>query len=311
MPAWAWAGGTGISHPVCDHRRVSQSAPAILVRDLRKSYGDHEAVAGVDFEVATGEIFGLLGPNGAGKTTTVEILEGYRQRSDGIVSVLGFDPQQRPRALRERTGIVLQSCGMYRHIRVREAVEQWAGFYPHPRSVDEVLEITGLSDRPDEPARSLSGGQKRRLDLALALVGDPDLIFLDEPTTGFDPAARREAWATIRQLQELGKTVLLTTHDLDEAQALCDRVAIIKEGRILTEGPPATLSASAGRYRVAWRDEHGIAQEREEEDPTALLHQLTSAALARGSGIEEISVTRPTLEDVYLELTADEVDEVV
>ena len=290
---------------------MSQSAPAILVRDLRKSYGDHEAVAGVDFEVATGEIFGLLGPNGAGKTTTVESLEGYRQRSDGIVSVLGFDPQQRPRALRERTGIVLQSCGMYRHIRVREAVEQWAGFYPHPRDVDEVLEITGLSERPDEPARSLSGGQKRRLDLALALVGDPDLIFLDEPTTGFDPAARREAWATIRQLQELGKTVLLTTHYLDEAQALCDRVAIIKEGRILTEGPPATLSASAGRYRVAWRDENGAAQEREEEDPTALLHQLTSAALARGSGIEEISVTRPTLEDVYLELTADEVDEVV
>lgn len=290
---------------------MTSPAPAILVRDLRKRYGEHDAVAGIDFEVAAGEIFGLLGPNGAGKTTTVEILEGYRHRTGGIVSVLGFDPQQRPRALREKTGIVLQSCGLYRHIRVREAVQHWAGFYPHPRNVDEVLEITGLAERPDEPARRLSGGQRRRLDLALALVGDPDLIFLDEPTTGFDPAARREAWATIRQLQDLGKTVLLTTHYLDEAQALCDRVAIIKEGRILTEGPPGSLSASAGRYRVVWRDENGQMQEREEEDPTALLHQLTSAALARDSGIEEISVTRPSLEDVYLELTSDPVDEAV
>ena len=284
---------------------VSSSAPAILVRDLHKAYGDHLAVRGLDFEVEHGEVFGLLGPNGAGKTTTVEILEGYRSRPSGIVSVLGHDPEQRSRALRERVGIVLQSCGMYRHIRVREAVAHWAGFYPSPRDVDEVIAITGLRGKEDALARTLSGGQSRRLDLALALVGDPELVFLDEPTTGFDPAARRAAWETIRSLQDLGKTVLLTTHYLDEAQALCDRVAIVKDGRALAIGPPAALGAGASRYRVAWRDEHGELQERETGDPTALLHQLTSAALARGEGLRDLSVTRPTLEDVYLELTAD------
>ena len=284
---------------------VSSSAPAILVRDLHKAYGDHLAVRGLDFEVEHGEVFGLLGPNGAGKTTTVEILEGYRSRTSGIVSVLGHDPEQRSRALRERVGIVLQSCGMYRHIRVREAVTHWAGFYPSSRDVDEVIAITGLQGKEDALARTLSGGQSRRLDLALALVGDPELVFLDEPTTGFDPAARRAAWETIRSLQDLGKTVLLTTHYLDEAQALCDRVAIVKDGRALAIGPPAALGAGASRYRVAWREEHGELQERETADPTALLHQLTSAALARGEGLRDLSVTRPTLEDVYLELTAD------
>ncbi|WP_205699112.1 ABC transporter ATP-binding protein [Conexibacter sp. SYSU D00693] len=280
------------------------SVPAILVRDLRKAYGGVEAVRGLSFEVAHGEVFGLLGPNGAGKTTTVEVLEGHRERDSGIVSVFGLDPGRRPRALRERVGIVLQSCGMYRHITVREALTHWAGLYPRPRSVHEVLELAGLEEKADAKARELSGGQLRRLDFALALVGDPDLIFLDEPTTGFDPEARRAAWEVVRSLQELGKTVLLTTHYLDEAQALCDRVAIVKDGAILAEGPPAELGTGASRYTVCWRDEAGELQARETEDPTALLHQLTSAALARGVPLRDLSVTRPTLEDVYLELTA-------
>jgi ABC-2 type transport system ATP-binding protein len=286
---------------------VSSAAPAILVRDLHKRYGDHHAVRGLDFEVAPGEVFGLLGPNGAGKTTTVEILEGYRTRSSGIVSVLGHDPQQRSRELLERTGIVLQSTGMYRHIAVREAIAHWAHFYPRPRDVDEVIDLAGLREKADAYARTLSGGQLRRLDFALALVGDPELIFLDEPTTGFDPAARRAAWDVIRSLQDLGKTILLTTHYLDEAQALCDRVAIVKEGRFVAEGPPASLGAGSTRYRVTWRDHDGVMQTRETDDPTALLHQLTSAALARGDRLRDLSVMRPTLEDIYLELTAEAV----
>jgi ABC-2 type transport system ATP-binding protein len=285
---------------------MDTAAPAILVRDLHKSYGDVHAVAGIDFEVARGEVFGLLGPNGAGKTTTVEILEGYRLRTDGIVSVLGHDPGGRPRALRERVGIVLQSSGTYRHATSRELVTHWAGFYPAPRDVDEVIDLAGLRESEHVRVRKLSGGQARRLDFALALVGDPELIFLDEPTTGFDPAARRAAWETIRALADLGKTVLLTTHYLDEAQALCDRVAIIKGGRILAVGAPAELGVGASsRYRVTWRDESGELATRETDDPTALLHQLTSAALARGVGLEDLSVSRPSLEDVYLELTAE------
>jgi ABC-2 type transport system ATP-binding protein len=282
---------------------IVTDAPAILVRDLRKSYGAFEAVRGIDFEVATGEVFGLLGPNGAGKTTTVEILEGYRERTGGIVSVLGHDPGRRPRDLRMRAGIVLQSTGIYRHITVREAVAHWARLYPHPLDVDEVVALVGLSEKAGERTRRLSGGQLRRLDLALALIGDPELVFLDEPTTGFDPAARRTAWDTIRSLQEMGKTVLLTTHYLDEAQALCDRVAIVKDGRILAVGAPARLGAGSARARVAWTDEHGEPQVRDVEDPTPLLHQLTSAALARGESVRDLTVTRPTLEDVYLELT--------
>jgi ABC-2 type transport system ATP-binding protein len=199
---------------------------------------------------------------------------------------------------------------MYRHISPREALAHFRAFYPHPRDVDEVIEITGLGEKADARIRTLSGGQQRRLDLALALIGDPELIFLDEPTTGFDPAARRNAWTAIRSLQDLGKTVLLTTHYLDEAQALCDRVAIVKAGRIVAEGAPGELGAASARYRVAWRDEHGVLQEREVPDPTALLHQLTSAALARGAALEDLSVGRPTLEDVYLELTADPAEEV-
>jgi ABC-2 type transport system ATP-binding protein len=291
---------------------MDSAAPAILVRDLHKSYGAVEAVRGIDFEVARGEVFGLLGPNGAGKTTTVEVLEGYRDRTRGIVSVLGHDPATRPRALRERVGIVLQSSGTYRHVTVRELVTHWAGFYPHPRDVEEVIDLAGLRESEHVRARKLSGGQARRLDFALALVGDPELIFLDEPTTGFDPAARRAAWETIRALADLGKTVLLTTHYLDEAQALCDRVAIVKDGRILAVGAPAELGVGASsRYRVSWRSDDGEMETRETDDPTGLLHQLTSAALARGIGLADLSVSRPSLEDVYLELTAEAADEPV
>jgi ABC-2 type transport system ATP-binding protein len=279
---------------------------AISVRGLRKSYGDFAALRGIDFQVNCGEVFGLLGPNGAGKTTTVEILEGYRDRSDGEVTVLGLDPGERSRALRARVGIVLQTTGLYRHIKVREAVEHFAAMYPHPRSVAEVIALTGLGGKENALARTLSGGQLRRLDLALALVGDPELIFLDEPTTGFDPAARRNAWDAIRSLKALGKTVLLTTHYLDEAQALADRVAIIKDGRILAEGAPRELGSGAARYRVAYRNGDGATVERETDDPTTLLHELTGQALARGERLEGLSVARPTLEDVYLELTSED-----
>ena len=280
--------------------------PAIQVRALRKLYGEHEAVRGIDFTVHRGEVFGLLGPNGAGKTTTVEVLEGYRARTSGEVSVLGEDPALRSAALRARVGIVLQSSGMYRFLTVREALEHWAALYPRPRQVAEVIALAGLDGKADARVRTLSGGQARRLDLALALVGDPDLVFLDEPTTGFDPAARRAAWDTVRSLRDLGKTVLLTTHYLDEAQELADRVAIIKDGRILAIGRPAEIgTGDAARTRVAWRDEHGEHHVRELTDPTPLLHELTAAALARGDRVEELTVTRPSLEDVYLELTAD------
>jgi ABC-2 type transport system ATP-binding protein len=284
---------------------VSDTSPAIEVRDLRKRYGQFEALRGIDITVQRGEVFGLLGPNGAGKTTTVEILEGYRTRSDGAVSVLGHDPQTRSHALRQRVGIVLQSSGIYSHITPREALRHWASFYPKPRDVEEVLTLMGLQDKAEERTRKLSGGQLRRLDFALALVGDPELIFLDEPTTGFDPEARRAAWETVRSLRALGKTILLTTHYLDEAQALADRVAIVKDGRILAIGPPRELGTAAAHYRVTYRDGHGDLVELETEDPTRTLHELTSEALARGERLEELSVGRPTLEDVYLELTAD------
>jgi ABC-2 type transport system ATP-binding protein len=278
---------------------------AIEVEDLRKDYGPHQAVRGISFSVRRGEVFGLLGPNGAGKTTTVEILEGFRQRTQGRVAVLGMDPGPRPVALRERIGIVLQSSGLYRHLTVREAVSHWAGLYHAPRDVEETIALSGLGAAAEQRTRTLSGGQQRRLDLALALVGDPELVFLDEPTTGFDPAARRQAWETVQSLQELGKTVLLTTHYLDEAQALADRVAIIKDGAILAEGAPGELGSATRRYRVAWRSADGAAHEHETEDPTHLLHDLTSAALARGERLADLSVTQPSLEDVYLELTAD------
>jgi ABC-2 type transport system ATP-binding protein len=281
---------------------------AIDARALYKRYGEYEALRGVDIAVRRGEVFGLLGPNGAGKTTAVEILEGYRERSAGEVSVLGYDPARRAIQLRARIGIVLQAGGIYGQITPREALAHWAGLYPHPRDVEEVLDLAGLQAQADMRSRRLSGGQLRRLDFALALVGDPELIFLDEPTTGFDPEARRAAWETIRSLRDLGKTIVLTTHYLEEAQVLADRVAILKDGRILATGAPAELGAGSGtgstRYRVAYRAGRELV-ECETDDPTALLHELTGEALARGERLEELSVGRPSLEEVYLELTAD------
>jgi ABC-2 type transport system ATP-binding protein len=280
------------------------SDAAISVRDLHKSYGPVEAVRGISFDVRRGEVFGLLGPNGAGKTSTVEILEGYRPRTSGEVSVLGHDPERGERSLKERVGIVLQSVGFYPRATVRESVEHMASFYPGPRDPLETIALVGLDGKEDQRANRLSGGQQRRLDLALALVGDPEVIFLDEPTTGFDPAARRTAWEAIRTLKELGKTLVLTTHYLDEAQALADRVAIVKDGVIVAEGPPAELSPRRAGYRVSYRLA-GELVELETADPTELLHRVTSEALDRGERLEGLSVTRPTLEDVYLELTAD------
>jgi ABC-2 type transport system ATP-binding protein len=279
--------------------------PAIEVSDLRKSYGAVEAVRGVSFAVDRGEVFGLLGPNGAGKTTTVEILEGYRDRSSGAVSVLGQDPAERDRRHQERVGIVLQSCGFYKRATVREAVEHFAKAYPAPRDPAETIALVGLQEKADEHTQKLSGGQRRRLDLALALVGDPELVFLDEPTTGFDPAARRTAWNVVRRLKDLDKTVLLTTHYLDEAQALADRVAIIKEGRIVAEGPPDELRPASAGYRVSYVSD-GRRVEHQTDDPTDLLHRLTGDALGRGERLEGLEVARPTLEEVYLELTREE-----
>jgi ABC-2 type transport system ATP-binding protein len=280
------------------------ASAAIEVRDLRKDYGPVEAVRGVSFEVGRGEVFGLLGPNGAGKTTTVEILEGYRDRSAGDVRVLGHDPAERDRQLQQRVGIVLQSCGFYPRVTVREAVAHFSKAYDQPRDADETIDLVGLREKADARAKDLSGGQRRRLDLALALVGDPELVFLDEPTTGFDPAARRTAWGVVRTLKELGKTVLLTTHYLDEAQELADRVAIVKEGRIVAEGPPDQLGPGSSRYRVSYLSA-GSRVEHQTDDPTELLHRLTRDAIARGERLEGLEVTRPTLEEVYLELTAE------
>jgi ABC-2 type transport system ATP-binding protein len=280
------------------------ASAAIEVTDLHKAYGPVEAVRGLSFEVERGEVFGLLGPNGAGKTTTVEILEGYRRRSAGDVRVLGHDPASRDRDLQQRVGIVLQSSGFYPRVTVREAVQHFGKAYHRPRDADETIQLVGLSEKADARTRELSGGQRRRLDLALALVGDPDLVFLDEPTTGFDPAARRTAWGVVRALKELGKTVLLTTHYLDEAQELADRVAIVKEGRIVAEGPPDQLGPSSSRYRISYLSD-GNRVELQTDDPTELLHRLTRDAISRGERLDGLEVTRPTLEEVYLELTAD------
>ena len=258
---------------------------------------------GISFTVERGEVFGLLGPNGAGKTTTVEILEGYRERTGGNVSVLGEDPGNPSRQLRERMGIVLQSSGFYPRLTVKEAVQHWAALYPHPRDPDEVIGLVGLDGKHDAKSVELSGGQRRRLDLALALVGDPDLVFLDEPTTGFDPAARRTAWGVVRALKEMEKTVLLTTHYLDEAQSLSDRVAIMKDGLVVAQGPPSQLGVGGDRYRVAYDAVDGKRVELETDDPTDLLHRLTGDALARGERLQGLTVSRPTLEEVYLELT--------
>jgi ABC-2 type transport system ATP-binding protein len=278
---------------------------AIAVRGLRKSYDGAEAVRGIDFEVEEGEVFGLLGPNGAGKTTTVEILEGYRTRDAGEVEVLGFDPQRAERAFKERIGVVLQASELWPNLTVREIHAIFAGYYERPRHVDEVVDLVGLGEKRNAAVKTLSGGQKRRLDLGIALVGDPELLFLDEPTTGFDPAARRNAWELVRSLRGLGKTVLLTTHYLDEAQQLADRVAVLRAGEIVRMGRPSELTAATARVEIRYRS-GGDLVTLETEEPTRVLHELTAAAVAEGREVEGLEVRRATLEDVYLELMEDE-----
>ncbi len=301
------------------------SDTAIEIAGLRKSYGDVEAVRGIDLTVRLGEVFALLGPNGAGKTTTVEILEGFRERDAGEVSVLGFDPSRRDRDLRSRIGIVLQSTGIDPYLTVAETIELFGGYYPRPRSVDEIVEVVGLKEKRDTRVLRLSGGQQRRLDVAIALAGDPDLLFLDEPTTGFDPAARRGAWQMVKNLEALGKTIFLTTHYMDEAQVLAREVAVIADGRIVAQGSPATLGGrDTAATRVTFRLPDGgptppdsVAAGAEvsdglvrlrTEDPTRTLHELTGWALDRGIRLEGLDVTRPSLEDVYLDLTGREAE---
>ncbi len=306
---------------------TTNNEPAVAVSGLRKRYGEREAVRGIDFTVDVGEVFCLLGPNGAGKTTTVEILEGYRSRSDGDARVFGMDPGRGERALRERVGIVLQQCGVQDDLTVHELVEMYGRYYPSPRRVDEVIELVELTEKRDSQAKKLSGGQKRRLDLALALVGDPDLIFLDEPTTGFDPAARRHAWSTIRQLSQLGKTIFLTTHFMDEAQTLADRVAIMRSGEIIASGRPDELGGRDLRPAeirfelpagLSLGDVPGVPERSRSiegdrvliltAEPVPAAQRITSWALERGIEIDHFSVTQPTLEDIYLELTKSEED---
>jgi ABC-2 type transport system ATP-binding protein len=303
----------------------AMNGTAISVSGLRKSYGEHEAVAGIDFEVAAGEVFGFLGPNGAGKTTTIEILEGYRERSAGEVAVLGVDPSAPTREWRNRVGLVLQECELDPLLTVREAVSLFATFYAAPRPVEETIELVGLSEKRDARVGTLSGGQKRRADVAIGLIGDPDLIFLDEPTTGFDPTARRDSWNMIEGLKELGKTVFLTTHYMDEAQHLADRVAILREGRIVAQGRTEELGDSLGRSTVisftldgglAAEDVRGAVSaavriagkqvEVESGDAQADLYRLLALAERRGARLGELEVRRPSLEDIFLDLTREE-----
>jgi ABC-2 type transport system ATP-binding protein len=280
---------------------------AISVHGLRKAYGGLEAVRGVDFEIEEGEVFGLLGPNGAGKTTTVEILEGYRARDAGQVTVLGHDPQRPGPEFRQRIGVVLQQSDLWPNLTVQEVHRAFAGYYTHPRDVDEVIELVGLAKKRGARVKSLSGGQKRHLDLGVALVGDPDLVFLDEPTTGFDPAARRAAWEMIRSLRSLGKTVLLTTHYLDEAEQLADRVAVMREGRIVRVGTPRELTSAEIDVEIRYRRDGEEVLLRTTE-ATRVLNELTTDALARGEELERLEVRRPTLEEVYLALVQDETE---
>jgi ABC-2 type transport system ATP-binding protein len=281
---------------------------AIAVSDLRKAYGQREVLHGLSFTVESGEVFALLGPNGAGKTTTVEILEGYRRRDGGDVRVLGVDPEHGGHSFKARIGIVLQSSAVYQLLTVREIVGLFAGYYPSPRPADEVIELVGLGEKRDARVRTLSGGQLRRLDLALALVGDPELVFLDEPTTGFDPAARRQAWDTIRDLRSLGKSILLTTHYMEEAQRLADRVAILRGGTIVGTGSPEELLSGHASVEIRYR-RNGTEVVVATEEPTRVLHELTAEALAAGVELEGLEVHRRSLEDVYLELTREEASE--
>ena len=295
---------------------------AIEVRDLRKSYGEVEAVRGVSFEVGRGEVFCLLGPNGAGKTSIVEILEGYRKRSHGDVKVLGMDPAHSERELRERVGIVLQECGVQNDLTVRELIEMYGRYHRRRRPIDEVIELVELGDKRDTRARNLSGGQRRRLDLALALVGEPDLIFLDEPTTGFDPGARRQAWSTISSLCDLGKTVFLTTHYMDEAQHLANRVAVMNAGQIIALGRPEELGGrdlrpaeirfslpsewSLGDLPDVPCEHRSLAGDRVQvltKEPVVAAQRLTTWAVDNDVDLGHFSVSQPTLEDIYLELT--------
>jgi ABC-2 type transport system ATP-binding protein len=279
---------------------------AISVRGLRKAYGPQVAVDGVDLEVARGEIVAMLGPNGAGTTTTVSILEGFLPADAGEVRVLGEDPAGASRDWRERVGIVLQSSAPEAELTVRECLELYAGWYRRPRSVGETLALAGLTDRADRRGAQLSGGERRRLDVALALVGDPELVFLDEPTTGFDPAARREAWRVVAGLRDLGVTVVLTTHYLEEAERLADRIVVLREGRVIAEGTPRTLGArDRAAALITYTDADGRPQELRSSSVAADLQRLSAEALARGHDLADLEVRRPTLEDVYLELTDD------
>jgi ABC-2 type transport system ATP-binding protein len=281
---------------------------AIRVRDLRKSYRELQALRGISFDIEEGEVFGLLGPNGAGKTTTVEILEGYRRRDGGTVEVLGFDPGRAEREFRERIGVVLQHSEMWPNLTVAETHRVFAGYYRRPRDVDEVIALVGLDPKREARVKTLSGGQRRRLDLGLALVGDPELVFMDEPTTGFDPQARRAAWEMIRGLRSLGKTILLTTHYLDEAQQLADRLAVLRDGSIVTIGTPAELVSGTPATEIRYREDGELKTLRTEK-PTRVLHELTARALAEGRELPELEVRRASLEDVYLELVRDEAPE--
>jgi ABC-2 type transport system ATP-binding protein len=279
------------------------SDPVISIRGLRKRYGDVEAVRGIDLEVQPGEVFAFLGPNGAGKTTTVEILEGYRKRDDGEVTVLGEDPERAGRAWRERIGIVLQSCRLDPYLTVRESLGLYAGYYSNPMSIEETIELAGLGGKANSRTGALSGGQQRRLDVGMALIGNPELLFLDEPTTGFDPSARRQTWETIAGLRDLGKTVFLTTHYMDEAQRLADRVAILVRGEVVARGTPEDLGDRENRpARITYRDA-GREVQLETTNAVETLNELTGRALAEGLELEGLEVTRPSLEDVYLELT--------
>jgi ABC-2 type transport system ATP-binding protein len=299
------------------------SEPAISVKGLRKIYGEREAVSGIDFEVGKGEVFGFLGPNGAGKTTTIEILEGFRSRTGGDVSVLGVDPVRSTRAWRTRIGLVLQECELNPLLTVAETMKLYASFFPDPRPVDETLQLVGLADRREARVGSLSGGQQRRLDVGVGIIGNPELLFLDEPTTGFDPSARRGAWNMIAGLKELGTTIVLTTHYMDEAQHLADRVMIMREGAIVAEGAPETLGEQLGRETmIRFRTSNGIADRASaavgnkaivsgneatiaSTDPQRDLYQLLQWAESEGVALPDLEVRRPSLEDVFLEVTSD------